>query len=117
MERQGLISRFFSRVSDADRQENVSEGPLPQSHDAWDDNATRPVHALVQSVLQEPRCLIVTGYKDFLSSLTIVLDTVHDLAERPWCNDGNRVAFNRSSRRRPLKLSMKAFWIGLPGAM
>ena len=83
MERQGLISRFFSRTSDGDRQENASEGPSPEGHDAWGDNATRPVHALVKSVLQEPRCLIVTGYQDFLSSLTIVLDAVHDLAERP----------------------------------
>jgi hypothetical protein len=83
MERQGLISRFFSRTSDGDRQENGSEGPPPQGHDAWGDNATSPVHALVKSVLQEPRCLIVTGYQDFLSSLTIVLDAVHDLGERP----------------------------------
>jgi len=83
MERQGLISRFFSRTSDGDRQENASEGPSPEGHDAWGDNATRPVHALVKSALQEPRCLIVTGYQDFLSSLTIVLDAVHDLGERP----------------------------------
>lgn len=83
MERQGLISRFFSRTSDGDRQENASEAPPPQCHDAWADNATRPVHALVKSVLQEPRCLIITGYQDFLSSLTIVLDAVHGLAERP----------------------------------
>lgn len=27
------------------------------------------------------------------------------------------VSFKNSSRSRPLKLSMKAFWIGLPGAM
>ena len=73
MERQGLISRFFSRTSDGDRQENALEGPSPEGHDAWGDNATRPVHALVKSALQEPRCLIVTGYQDFLSSLTIVL--------------------------------------------
>lgn len=62
MERQGLISRFFFRTADGDRQENASEASSPRGHDAWADNATRPVHALVKSVLQEPRCLIVTGY-------------------------------------------------------
>ncbi|MDB5657625.1 MAG: hypothetical protein JWS10_240 [Cypionkella sp.] len=30
---------------------------------------------------------------------------------------GNRVSFRSSSRSRPLKLSMKAFWVGLPGAI
>ncbi len=83
MEQRGLISRFLSRISDADRQENASQVPLRQGHEAWGDNATRPVHALVKSVLEEPHCLIVTGYQDFLSSLAIVLDTVHDLAQRP----------------------------------
>jgi hypothetical protein len=83
MERQGLISRFFSRTSDGDRQQNASVAPPPQGRGAWADNATRPVHALVKSVLQEPRCLIVTGYQDFLSTLTIVLDAVNHLAERP----------------------------------
>lgn len=35
------------------------------------------------------------------------------------CDAGmmHRVSFNSSSRKRPLKLSMKAFWVGLPGAM
>jgi len=66
MERQGLISRFFSRTSDGDRQENASEAPPQQGHDAWADNAIRPIHALVKSVLQEPRCLIVTGYQDLM---------------------------------------------------
>ena len=29
----------------------------------------------------------------------------------------NQCSLRHSSRRRPLKLSMKAFWVGLPGAM
>jgi hypothetical protein len=33
---------------------------------------------------------------------------------RAWANS---VSFKSSSRRRPLKLSMKAFWVGFPGAM
>ena len=36
---------------------------------------------------------------------------------RAWCRDGNRVSFKSSSRRRPLKLSIKAFWVGFPGAI
>ena len=36
---------------------------------------------------------------------------------RAWCRDGSRAAFNSSARRRALELSMKAFRIGLPGAI
>jgi len=32
-------------------------------------------------------------------------------------SDRNKVSFSSSSRSRPLKLSMQAFWTGLPGAM
>src|SRR3954453_10610362 len=38
-------------------------------------------------------------------------------ASRPWLSEPNSVSFNNSSRRRPLKLSMKAFCCGLPGAI
>lgn len=34
-----------------------------------------------------------------------------------WARDVNSVSFNNSSRNGPLKLSMKAFCMGLPGAM
>ncbi|SIO38668.1 hypothetical protein SAMN05444722_1817 [Rhodovulum sp. ES.010] len=82
-ERQGLISRFFSRVSDTDRDVPTTEGPPASGHEAWGDNATRSVSDLVKSVLRQPSCLIVTGYQDFLSSLTILLETVDKLDERP----------------------------------
>lgn len=36
---------------------------------------------------------------------------------RAWCSEGNRVSFRSSSRNGQLKLSIKAFWVGLPGAM
>ncbi len=52
-------------------------GPAPQDHDSWGDNATRSVHVVIKSVLQEPRCLIVIGSQDLLSFQTIVLDAVN----------------------------------------
>jgi len=121
MERPGLISRFFSRASDADRQENTSEGPLTNGHEAWGDNATRPVHALVKAVLHERSCLIVTGYQDFLSSLTIVLDTVHDLTDRPegsirivfGSNTDNRRQFG--GRGRSVAQEARQYFLGARG--
>jgi hypothetical protein len=40
-----------------------------------------------------------------------------DCAALAWAIEPNRVSFSSSSRRRPLKLSVKAFCYGLPGAM
>ena len=81
-ERHGLISRFFSRGSDSDRDERTTEMPPASHHGAWGDNATRPVSDLIKTVLRQPSCLIVTGYQDFLSSLTILLETIENLGER-----------------------------------
>jgi hypothetical protein len=39
------------------------------------------------------------------------------MAKRAWASDVNSVSFNSSSRSLPLKLSIKAFCVGLPGAM
>ena len=36
---------------------------------------------------------------------------------RAWASERNRVSFKSSSRRRPMKLSTKAVWTGLPGEM
>ena len=82
-ERRGLISRFFSRPADSAREASGTGTPDPPQDEVWADNATRPVGGLVAAALREPRCLIVTGYQDFLSSLTILLDVVGDLNERP----------------------------------
>lgn len=47
MERQGLISRFFSRTASSDRDERTPEtAPAPEIN-FWGDNARRPVHELV----------------------------------------------------------------------
>lgn len=37
---------------------------------------------LVERVLSSRSCLIVTGYQDFLSALTIILDSAGDLETR-----------------------------------
>ena len=82
-ERRGLISRFFSRTADSAHEARGSGTPRQPEGEVWADNATRPVGGLVAAALREPRCLILTGYQDFLSSLTILLDAVGDLNERP----------------------------------
>ena len=82
-ERRGLISRFFSRTANSAHEASGSGTPRPPEDEVWADNATRPVGGLVAAALREPRCLIVTGYQDFLSSLTILLDAVGDLNGRP----------------------------------
>ena len=71
-ERRGLISRFFSRPADSARDASGTGPPRPPGDEVWADNATRPVRGLVAAALREPRCLIVTGYQDFLSSLTLI---------------------------------------------
>ncbi|MFO6462815.1 hypothetical protein ACK8OR_00360 [Jannaschia sp. KMU-145] len=97
-ERQGLISRFFSRGGDSDRDERTAEVPPASGHEAWGDNATRSVSDLVKPVLRQPSCLIVTGYQDFLSSLTILLETVDNLSERPA--GSVRIVFGSNSETR-----------------
>jgi len=81
-ERQGLISRFFAGASDIDSDLRTTEGPPSSRNEAWGDNATPSVSSLVKSVLQQPSCLIVKGYQDVLSSLTILLETIKNLEER-----------------------------------
>jgi hypothetical protein len=97
-ERLGLISRFFSRASDTDRDVRTTEGPPSSCHEAWGDNATRSVSGLLKSVLQQPSCLIVTGYQDFLSSLTILLETIENLGEHT--ESSIRIAFGCNTESR-----------------
>ena len=75
----GLISRFLARMPARTRDAE----PEPAAPGAWADNGERPVRGLVDAPLREPRCLIVTAYQDFLSTLAILLDTVEDLQDRP----------------------------------
>ncbi|WP_324751436.1 hypothetical protein [Roseovarius sp. Pro17] len=96
--RQGLISRFFSRTGDTDPEESAVEAPTSPQHEAWADNSTRSVHSLAKNALKEPHCLIVTGYQDFLSSLTILLETLEDLNERP--QGSIRIVFGSNTETR-----------------
>ena len=96
--RQGLISRFFFRTGDTDREESAVEGSASLQHETWADNSTRLVHGLVKKVLEEPHCLIVTGYQDLLSSLTILLETLDDLDERP--QGSIRIVFGSNTETR-----------------
>ncbi len=117
-DRPGLLSRFFSRAAGAERPEGP---PATASDGLWADNATRPVHALVKAALAAPECLIVTGYQDFLSSLTILLETLPDLSARP---EGSiRIVFgsNTENRRvlggvgRPVADEARAHFLGARG--
>lgn len=107
-ERQGLISRFFARASDTDRDLRTTEGPPSSRHEAWGDNATRPVSDLIKTVLRQPSCLIVTGYQDFLSSLTILLETIENLEER---SEGSiRIAFGSNTEARQVWVASAGQW-------
>ncbi len=120
-ERQGLISRFFSRTGDTDGEESATEVHPSRNHEAWGDNATRSVNGLVKSVLREPSCLIVTGYQDFLSSLTILLDSIDNLSERPegsvrivfGSNSESRQVFGGSGR--PVAEEARQYFLGAKG--
>ncbi len=39
------------------------------------------------------------------------------MTSRAWSRESSQFAFNHSLRKLPLKLSMKAFWVGVPGLM
>jgi hypothetical protein len=51
-----------------------------------------------------------------MRALGIVIPAHVLSATRACGSDRNKVSFSSSSRTPPLKLSMKAFWTGLPGA-
>jgi hypothetical protein len=79
----GLISRLFARKSERPEPQSVNLEPEALAPEGCANNATRSVRVLVEELLREPSVLIVTGYQDFLSTLTILLETVEDLHQRP----------------------------------
>ncbi|WP_252947270.1 hypothetical protein [Oceanicola sp. 502str15] len=79
--RQGLISRFLSWTGDAENAGSPVEPGVQLN--AWADNASRTVQELLVPLLRQPPCLIVTGYQDFLSSLSILLNAVPNLLDQP----------------------------------
>lgn len=81
----GFLSRIFARRSSPSEATEGEEGARTNGAGeiSWADNRERPVSGLVSKVLRSERSLIVTGYQDFLSALTIILDCVPDVAKRP----------------------------------
>ena len=82
---EGFLSRIFARRSPTPTAAEGEELARPTGirQDAiWADNRHGRVLLLVDRVLSSRRCLIVTGYQDFLSALTIILDSAGDLEAR-----------------------------------
>lgn len=117
----GFLSRFLTRgtakAPDIDPFENTD---LSTPFD-WGDNGLRPVRPMVDKVLREPQCLIVTGYQDFLSSLSVLLEAVPDLSQRPagsvrvlfGTNTETRSAFGGQGR--PVADEARAWFLGTKG--
>jgi hypothetical protein len=74
-----LIFRLLARTSAQSRE--ISGATIAPGD--WADNGESRVSSLVKTVLREPSCLIVTGCQDFLSTLTVLLEAVDDLQQRP----------------------------------
>ncbi|MBC2835149.1 hypothetical protein [Paragemmobacter straminiformis] len=79
----GFLSRIFSRRSSASVRVEGQVNGSERGSENWADNRHKTVRTLVHEVLSSPACLIVTGYQDFLSALTIILESVPDIASRP----------------------------------
>lgn len=93
--RQSLISRFLSWTGDSESSATTQTSAEPA---AWADNTNRSVHNLLVPMLRQPPCLIVTGYQDFLSSLSILLEAVPDLLLQP--PGSYRVVFGSNTETR-----------------
>lgn len=116
-ERSGFLSRFFPRTTPAPSMVSTdASGPQ-----VWADNHRHPVHALVRNVLQEDACLIVTGYQDFLSSLTYLIENVENLNDRPAGSIRMVFGTNTDSSRtlgragQPVAEEARAYFLGSRG--
>jgi energy-coupling factor transporter ATP-binding protein EcfA2 len=113
----GLLSRFFNlnkgRQAETDEQTDT--------YGNWADNGSRPVHKLVDAFLNEPQVLIVTGYQDFLSTLSILIDAIPELNKRP--RDSIRIVFGTNTETtrsigvtgRPVAEEARAYFLGTKG--
>lgn len=80
---ESFLSRIFARRAPITAEGDTPLRPLPDRKNAiWADNRHGSVLRLVDRVLSSRSCLIVTGYQDFLSALTIILDSAGDLENR-----------------------------------
>lgn len=117
----GLISRFFTRTPEQPVKAAVDGREARGDLGAWADNADRPVRGLVDALLSEPHCLIVTGYQDFLSTLTILLESMDDLDRRP--PSSIRIVFGTNTETgrglggagRPIAEEARAYFLGAHG--
>lgn len=111
------MSRFFPRTTPAPSTVSTdASGPQ-----VWADNHRHPVHALVRNLLQEDACLIVTGYQDFLSSLTYLIENVENLNDRPAGSIRMVFGTNTDSSRtlgragQPVAEEARAYFLGSRG--
>lgn len=109
-----FISRFLFRSSKERDQETVSAGAetapaidnARESELVWATNGDRSVRKLVERTLNGSDALVVTGYQDFLSAMSIVLSVRPRIASEPpktiriifGTNTDNQSRFNGSKR-------------------
>ena len=86
-------------------------------------NIDRPVINLYRPHIVSEDCLIVTGYHDFLSSLSILMKELPDLKDPESENDTRiRISFGidtantkRLTNPKPVKEEMKLYWLERSG--
>ena len=94
-----FISRFLFRGSKEREQESVQVDvePTPSSESAtehdlvWATNGEQSVQKLVESTLNGSHALVVTGYQDFLSAMSIILRVRPSIVSEP--NETIRIIF------------------------
>ncbi|WP_138471659.1 phospholipase D family protein [Poseidonocella sp. HB161398] len=115
MSSRSFLSRFLARKSG-----EAEPGPA-SAMSSWADNCGEPVERLVARCLRSPACLVVTGYQDFLSAMTLITRSVPDLHARP--PGSIRIVFGSNSeatRRiggdtRPVSEEARAHYLGARG--
>lgn len=112
----GFLSRIFGRFQGGE----TTSTPLPNGS-LWADNAIHSVRLLVNKALEQPEVLVVTGYQDLLSTLSMLLETIPDVAQRPagsvrvvfGTNTENRLRL--SGHQRSLDEEARAYFLGKHG--
>jgi len=118
---EGLISRFFTRLPKTSGDKFGDRAEEEVGAQSWADNIEQPVSGMVASMLCEPKCLIVTGYQDFLSTLSILLENIDDLDERP--TGSIRIIFGTNTETaksfsgigKPVGEEARAYFLGTRG--
>jgi len=82
-QKDSFISRFLFRKGRSQLRDLVAPATEPLSDLAWATNGGRSVRHLVHRALQGEKTLIVTGYQDFLSAMSIILQVRPDISSSP----------------------------------